>query len=116
MKVAQIGTAKLITSTKEHTMPTRFIDIEQNITVQQYLHTLQEQFKKRGVVFERDGKNSQLLQLAITHINRLHMVEELFNSGHGETTKITCDTCESRTSCPSAYDMYNTDGDCLEDK
>lgn len=28
----------------------------------------------------------------------------------------TCDNCRARRTCPSAYDLYNVDGDCLEDK
>jgi hypothetical protein len=28
----------------------------------------------------------------------------------------TCHTCDLQTRCPSVYDPYNTDGDCLEEK
>jgi hypothetical protein len=31
-------------------------------------------------------------------------------------TAFTCDQCTRRDICVSAYDAYNTDGDCLEDK
>jgi hypothetical protein len=31
-------------------------------------------------------------------------------------TPMTCDTCEDNEDCPSSFDMYNTNGDCLEDK
>jgi hypothetical protein len=31
-------------------------------------------------------------------------------------TPMTCDTCEENHKCPSAFDAYNTDGDCLESK
>lgn len=31
-------------------------------------------------------------------------------------TPMTCDSCEDNASCPSAFDAYNTDGDCLESK
>ena len=27
---------------------------------------------------------------------------------------LTCDTCIDRAVCSSAYDVYNTDGDCIE--
>ena len=97
-------------------MPSKFIDAEQNITVIHYLRMLRDSFNKRGVVFEREGKNDAALRLCELHVARLQMVEELFVSGHSESTKITCDTCDKRTTCRSAYDMYNTNGDCLEDK
>jgi hypothetical protein len=29
---------------------------------------------------------------------------------------MTCDTCPDNASCQSAFDAYNTHGDCLEDK
>jgi hypothetical protein len=29
---------------------------------------------------------------------------------------ITCDRCPKKASCVSVFDIYNTDGDCLEDK
>jgi hypothetical protein len=96
-------------------MPTKFIDAEQNVTVVQYLRMLRDSFNKRGVVFERDSKHDACLKLCELHIARLQMVEELFVSGHGEV-KITCDTCDKRTTCRSAFDIYNTDGECLEDK
>jgi hypothetical protein len=97
-------------------MPTKFIDAEQNITVVHYLRMLRNSFNTRGVVFERDGKNNAALKLCELHVARLQMIEELFVSGHGEKTKITCDTCDQRTTCSSAYDMYNTDGDCIMEK
>lgn len=31
-------------------------------------------------------------------------------------TAFTCDSCGERHICVSAFDAYNTDGDCLEDK
>ena len=86
-------------------MPSKFIDAEQNITVIHYLRMLRDSFNKRGVVFEREGKNDAALRLCELHVARLQMVEELFVSGHSEST-----------TCRSAYDMYNTNGDCLEDK
>ena len=33
-----------------------------------------------------------------------------------EDLKFTCDTCLGRVNCRSVYDIYNTNGDCLEDK
>lgn len=33
-----------------------------------------------------------------------------------EDLKFTCDTCLGRVNCRSVYDLYNTNGDCLEDK
>ena len=30
--------------------------------------------------------------------------------------KITCDDCTSAATCPHAYDIYNTDDDCLASK
>lgn len=31
-------------------------------------------------------------------------------------TRFTCFRCPEAATCRSAYDLYNTDGDCLEDK
>jgi hypothetical protein len=28
----------------------------------------------------------------------------------------TCNTCKYKKDCPSSFDPYNTDGDCLEGK
>lgn len=28
----------------------------------------------------------------------------------------TCHTCDAKAACPSAWDLYNTGGDCLEEK
>lgn len=28
----------------------------------------------------------------------------------------TCTNCQQVSTCPSAYDLYNTNGDCLEEK
>ena len=28
----------------------------------------------------------------------------------------TCDNCSEKETCKSAYDIYNSDGDCLEAK
>lgn len=97
-------------------MPTRHIDAEQNVTVLHYLQTLKTQLNKRGVIFERDGKNSALLDRCILHIRRLQLVEDLFVTGHSETVKITCDMCDKKDSCDLAYDAYNTNGDCLAAK
>lgn len=30
--------------------------------------------------------------------------------------ELRCHQCEDATECPSAFDDYNTDGDCLEEK
>lgn len=30
--------------------------------------------------------------------------------------EITCDNCGAKATCDSAFDLYNTNGDCLEDK
>lgn len=39
------------------------------------------------------------------------------NCKHVEPSRpMTCDTCEDNETCPSAFDCYNTDGDCLEEK
>ncbi len=32
------------------------------------------------------------------------------------TIPFTCDQCFSNETCPSAFDAYNTNGDCLEEK
>jgi hypothetical protein len=32
------------------------------------------------------------------------------------TKHFTCETCENNDNCESAFDAYNTDGDCLESK
>lgn len=31
-------------------------------------------------------------------------------------TPMTCDECKDNESCQFAFDMYNTDGDCLDSK
>lgn len=28
----------------------------------------------------------------------------------------TCDECEARLVCDTSYDIYNTDGDCIQEK
>lgn len=33
-----------------------------------------------------------------------------------EIDAFTCDDCAARFTCPSSFDPYNTDGDCLEEK
>jgi len=45
---------------------------------------------------------------------RLGQVEGMPLSG--EPTKITCSDCASAATCPHAYDIYCTDGDCLASK
>ena len=48
-----------------------------------------------------------------------------FLASHGEDTRdltvddlpiCTCDDCEDNKECKYAWDMYNTDGDCLAGK
>lgn len=36
------------------------------------------------------------------------------NAPEYETPFITCDGCPHKYTCDLAYDLYNTDGDCLE--
>ena len=31
-------------------------------------------------------------------------------------TVLSCDTCADNATCPSRFDAYNTNGDCLEEK
>lgn len=37
-------------------------------------------------------------------------------SGGQPAPKFTCDHCTRAFRCQWAYDLYNTDGDCLDDK
>lgn len=32
------------------------------------------------------------------------------------TVGVTCETCTANAECPYAFDLYNTDGDCLAEK
>lgn len=41
---------------------------------------------------------------------------EWYMDRYGFTPRLTCDSCSIRSSCDVAYDLYNTDGDCLMDK
>jgi len=36
--------------------------------------------------------------------------------GSGGFRYLSCDYCPQINHCASAFDLYNTDGDCLEDK
>jgi NAD-dependent dihydropyrimidine dehydrogenase PreA subunit len=40
----------------------------------------------------------------------------LNGEGIDPDTKFTCDDCASRCDCAFAFDLYNTDGDCLASK
>ena len=38
------------------------------------------------------------------------------NIAEFDIDKFTCDDCPARYTCEWAFDIYNTDGDCLADK
>lgn len=40
----------------------------------------------------------------------------LLDTGLSIETEFTCDTCPLALDCESAFDPYNTYGDCLEEK
>jgi len=46
---------------------------------------------------------------------REQMLRQLAEGGWPFET-ITCDDCADKDSCEWAYDLYNTDGDCLATK
>lgn len=37
-------------------------------------------------------------------------------SGWAGVESITCEKCEANDSCEFAFDLYNTNGDCLDSK
>lgn len=43
---------------------------------------------------------------------------DLVQLGHAEVedSEVTCADCQHNDWCEYAWDLYNTDGDCLEDK
>lgn len=102
-------------------MPAPFVDLPQNITDIQLLRMVATELDTKGVVFERSTSTKQKivstsLIAILNRVRRFQMIEEMFHRQMSHDTHITCDTCDMRTTCRSAYDIYNTDGDCLEDK
>jgi len=51
----------------------------------------------------------------IAYLNRMGY-KKAIKSGQKLEDIITCDKCTDKNTCPSVYDIYNTDGDCLEGK
>jgi hypothetical protein len=47
---------------------------------------------------------------------RLIYEMKIAKKGEPLSEVITCDKCPNKHTCVSAFDIYNTDGDCLEDK
>jgi len=46
---------------------------------------------------------------------RSAMIEYLV-ANHSRAKQLTCDYCTERIKCEFAYDLYNTDGDCIAEK
>jgi hypothetical protein len=53
-------------------------------------------------------RRSQFIAYAIKH--------KFMKKGESLDQVSTCEKCKDRTTCLSVYDIYNTDGDCLEAK
>jgi hypothetical protein len=47
--------------------------------------------------------------------NRASLVQAYAAQGY-LVTEFTCDKCAARYRCTLAFDLYNTDGDCLAEK
>jgi hypothetical protein len=53
----------------------------------------------------------------LTRFNSPKEIEEYLLKTYGDEIKeYTCFNCESKNECRYAYDMYNTNGDCLSSK
>ena len=102
-------------------MPITFKDLPTEISDIQLLKLVEFELSTKGVIFERDApRQKKVISTAVRNmqlrVSRLMMIEDMYIRGMSPNTNITCDTCEARFTCRSAYDAYNTDGDCLEDK
>lgn len=51
----------------------------------------------------------------IEQLQKLRVEMLAFGAGHG-VKNFTCDDCPALSICKHAYDLYNTDGDCLAEK
>lgn len=47
---------------------------------------------------------------------QLNYAKEMGWLVEGKLEEITCHNCANRETCRSAWDLYNTNDDCLEDK
>lgn len=50
------------------------------------------------------------------HLVMLHHPEDVPADAEVRDVEFTCDKCEWAPSCELAFDLYNTNGDCLADK
>lgn len=57
-------------------------------------------------------------QIDLRKRQALRLAKELglLREGEPEDEVITCSKCNLQSVCRSAFDLYNTDGDCLESK
>jgi len=102
-------------------MPITFKDLPTEISDMQLLSLIAFELSTKGVIFERDApRQKKVISTAVRNmqlrVSRLMMIEDMYIRGMSSDTNITCDGCDQRFTCRSAYDAYNTDGDCLEDK
>lgn len=101
-------------------MPTaHFTDLPSQFNAIKNLTALRNDLLANGMVFDKSVTRetfSVMLQDAITSLRRLRLIEDIYAFDTGVKVHITCDTCDDKHTCRSAFDMYNLDGDCLEEK
>lgn len=61
---------------------------------------------------DADGRDDGPLRFELGWLRKKAIREQRLSVN----TVFTCDSCTRRDICVSAFDAYNTDGDCLEDK
>lgn len=72
--------------------------------------------KRKKQMSEAERLEAERLEFEKLPQRKQKILSDWFTRTGMSLADFTCLKCSAKSTCPSAYDLYNTGGDCLEEK